>query len=364
LKHDSTERRLLEKVVIGECDTYDVKRLKEFFYKGFREIDFNIRSHARVLLKPNLLSGKPPEKAVNTHPLFVKAFAEILLDHSCDVYIGDSPGYESTEKALNNSGIMDIVKSNGLKVSSFKNKIIKKIDGISPYKEFVLGEDPAHYDTIINLPKLKTHAMMGMTLGVKNTFGFIHALEKARWHLRAGKDRMIFASILIDIHNIVRPSITVLDGILGMDGDGPSNGRARSLGVVAMSNNAFILDYCVEKLVGIPSPLPVSIKAMDYDLIEDYEVVNFGMPAIDSFRIPGTMDTDWALPKCVKGILRNLFVKKPKLKKGMCKGCNICMNVCPAGAISSPEKVPLFDYTKCIRCYCCQEMCPEGAIRV
>ena len=57
---------------------------------------------------------------------------------------------------------------------------------------------------VINVPKLKTHGMMGMTLGVKNTFGFIHAFEKAKWHFRAGQDRSLFASILVDIHHIVK----------------------------------------------------------------------------------------------------------------------------------------------------------------
>ncbi len=94
---------------------------------------------------------------------------------------------------------------------------------------------------------------MGMTLGVKNTFGFINAFEKAKWHFRAGQDRLLFASMLIDIHNIVKPSLTVLDGIIGMDGDGPSSGRPRNLGILGISKNAFILDEYVEKL-DPPSP--------------------------------------------------------------------------------------------------------------
>ena len=354
----------MERVVIGKCDTYEAGKLKEFLHKGFEEINFNV-DHSRILLKPNLLSGKPPEKAVNTHPEFIKALAEILLDYSCDVYIGDSPGYESTEKALKNSGIMDIVEGTGLKVSHFDKKIIKKWHGISPYKEFVFGEDPDYYDVVINLPKLKTHGMMGLTLGVKNTFGFIHSFDKAKWHLRAGRDRMLFASILIDIHSIVKPEVTILDGIIGMDGDGPSSGRARNFGVVAISRDALILDYCVEGLIGLPSPLPVSLKAKSKGLIKGYEIVAYGMPiVISDFQMPKTVDADWNLPVFAKNILRNMFVKKPKLDKGMCKGCGICIDVCPADALTFSEEVPLFDYKKCIRCYCCQEMCPEGAIRV
>lgn len=354
----------MERVVIGRCDTYEVDKLKEFFHKGFKEIDFN-GTRSKVLLKPNLLSGKPPEKAVNTHPEFIRALAEILLDYSCDVYIGDSPGYESAEKVFKNSGIMDIVESIGLKVSHFDRKIVKQWQGISPYREFIFGEDPDYYDIVINLPKLKTHEMMGLTLGVKNTFGFIRSFDKAKWHLKAGRDRMLFASILIDIHNIVKPELTILDGVVGMDGNGPSNGRARNIGVIALSRDAFVLDYCIEGLINVPSPLPLSLKAKSKGLIKEYEIVAYGMPiVISDFQMPKTIDVDWNLPAFAKNILRNMFLKKPKLDNGKCKDCGVCIDVCPAEALSFFEEAPRFDYKKCIRCYCCQEMCPEGAIRI
>ena len=355
----------MEKVVAGRCDSYDIKTLKQFFHAGFRKIGFKA-AHQRVLLKPNLLSGKLPEKAVTTHPEFVRAISELLLDSSCDVYIGDSPGYESTEKVLFKSGIMDVVKDCGLKILSFNKNITKKYQGISPYREFILGEDPDDFEIIINLPKLKTHMMMGLTLGVKNTFGFVHGLDKARCHLRAGADKTIFASMLIDIHNIVKPSITIVDGIIGMDGDGPGSGRVRNIGLLALSKNTFALDYYIEQLAEIPFTLPITSKAKEHSMVPDYETICVGLPIsfVDDFQMPGTMDINWNLPKMVKKLLKNVFIKKPKLKKGICKGCGVCLHVCPADALSVDEKAVLFNYKKCIRCYCCQEMCPEGAIRV
>ena len=356
---------IVEKIVAGNCDSYNIETLKKIFHDGFREVDFKI-GRRKVLLKPNLLSGRLPEKAVTTHPQFVRALAELLLDSSCDVYIGDSPGYESTEKALIKSGIMDVVKDCGLKILSFNKKITKIIQGISPYREFVFGEDPDNFEIIINLPKLKTHMMMGLTLGVKNTFGFIHALDKAKWHLRAGTDKMLFASMLIDIHNVVKPSITIIDGIIGMDGDGPGNGRVRNMGIVALSKNAFALDYYIERLAGIPFALPITSKAKEHGIMPDCKVFPFNSPIsfVDNLKIPGTMDTNWNLPDMAKRVLKNMFIKKPKLKKGVCKGCGVCANICPIGALSVNEKTVFFDYKKCIRCYCCQEMCPEGAIKV
>jgi len=358
------------KVVIGRCEAYDTNKIKNFIYKGFEEINFKIVK-SKILLKPNLLSAKTPDKAVTTHPEFIRAISEMLMDYSCDVYIGDSPGFESTGKVLLHSGIMDVVKSHGLKVMPFNRKVIKKWQGISPYSEFTLGENPDDYDIIINIPKLKTHTMMGLTLGVKNTFGFIPAFDKAKWHLRAGRDRMLFASLLIDIHNIVKPSLTIIDGIVGMDGDGPSGGRVRDLGFVALSRSAYMLDHAIEKIIGLPYLLPVSTLALQHGLIGDYEIFNASSPSMtigketfSDFKLPYTMNTDWNLPQLVKRILSSFFIKKPKIDSHICKNCKVCIRVCPADALLESQETPVFDFKKCIRCYCCQEMCPEGAIRL
>jgi len=343
---------------------YNVTDIKEFLEDSLKSIDLAQHLHQKkVLLKPNLVMGKAPQKAVNTHPKIVQAVAELLLDSSCKVFIGDSPGYESTERALKTSGIMQVVEALGINIASFNNPVTKKpASGISPYKSFTLGEDPALYDAIVNLPKLKTHGMMGLTLGVKNTFGFIHALEKARWHLRAGQDRILFASILIDIHRLVNPTLTILDGILAMDRDGPSNGRARHAGIIGISASAFALDHYIESILGLTAPLPITRKAIEYNLVGEYEIQADTIPMIKDFEIPMLVDTDWTMPAFVKKILKKIFVKKPRLKKELCKSCSICCNVCPARALVLIEQKPKFNYDKCIRCYCCQEMCPEGAI--
>jgi len=353
----------LKRVCTGTVREYDVDSIKEFILRGFKEMDFEVRD-AKVLLKPNLLIGKSPEKAVTTHPAVVQAMGELLRDRGCRVYVGDSPGYESVEKALKSCGIMAVMERIGLSVASFDNRIIKENDGVSPYRSFVLAEDPGSFDVIINLPKFKSHTMMGLTLGVKNTFGFIPGKEKARWHLRAGKDRLLFAAVLIDIHNMVKPSLTFLDGIVGMDGEGPSSGRARPFGLVAMGRDAYALDREVEGLVGLKALLPVSKVAHKHGLVGDYERRDFGTPAIKGFAMARVTDTDWALPDFAKKILKSIFVKKPKLRKELCKGCGLCVEVCPASAVALLEGLVRFDYRACIRCYCCQEMCPQGSIKV
>ncbi len=353
----------MAKIVAGGCGSYDVPLLKEFFTKALAEFGA-LPAKCKVLLKPNLLSGKAPGKGVNTHPLFVRALAEILVENGCSVFVGDSPGYESTEKALEKSGIMQVMRDLRLGIAPFRKRVTKVNAGISPYRELVLGEDPLDYDLVLNMPKLKTHVMMGLTAGVKNTFGFVPSLDKAKWHLRCKGDNRLFSSVLMDIHFIVNPALTILDGIVGMDGSGPAHGRVRDLGLVAVSDNGLSLDAFLEKTLSIRSPLPLTSLGEEKGLLKEATLVDRGMPKIREFVMPATVEADWNLPPLVRETLRHLFTRKPKCDDKKCNGCKTCVNVCPAGALRMGAKGLLFDYKACIRCYCCHEMCPTGAITV
>ena len=358
------ENNSMEKVHLWPCPAYDVAFIKKCLSKSLQDLDMEIRD-MRVLLKPNLVVAKKPDQAVTTHPAIVQALGELLVEMGCTVFVGDSPGYGSAHKVLLSSGIAHIMEQTGLHISHFSDDIIKKSNGISPFKDFVFGDDPDNYDIVINLPKLKSHTMMAVTLGVKNTFGFIHAFHKAKWHMRAGQDRRIFASILIDIHRVANPSLTIIDGIVGMDGDGPSSGRPRNFGILGVAKNAFALDDSIEKLLCLPYPAPVNSLAAEHGLVPPYETINHGVNSVDDFMLPrSVMDTDWRLPSFVKKILKNTFFSKPKVNKTLCKSCGVCAKVCPNKALTVMKKGPDFDYSRCIRCYCCQEMCPEGAIKV
>jgi uncharacterized protein (DUF362 family)/NAD-dependent dihydropyrimidine dehydrogenase PreA subunit len=350
-------------LVADHCRGYEGNDLRNFFLDALTTAGITC-DHCKVLLKPNLLSGKAPEKAVNTHPDFIKALAEVLLEKGCSVFVGDSPGYETTEKALKRSGIMDVVDKLGLGVATFDKKVVKQNRGISPYREIVLGEDPADYDVIINLPKLKTHMMMGLTAGVKNIFGFIPALRKAQWHLRCGTDSRLFASLLIDIYLLVKPTITILDGIIAMDTDGPSHGRLRNLGLVTSATDALAMDAYLETFLHIPYYLPITSVAKSHGLIPEYSLVDKGVVTIDDFVMPATMSQEWGGHHLVREVTRQVFTKKPKCTFSVCNACKTCVNVCASGAVTFQRDKITFDYGKCIRCYCCAEMCPTGAIKV
>lgn len=353
----------MEKIVAGHIESYDPGKIKAFIEEGLTEIGHSLTG--RVLIKPNLLSGKPPERAVTTHPIFLSALIELLKDRSCTISLGDSPGYESLERVLKIGQYSGMLARLGVKVTPFTGDFIKRIDGVSPYREFLFGEDPERYDHIINVPKLKTHGMMGMTLAVKNTFGFIRGFAKGRWHLRAGTDKSLFASVLMDIHRIVAPSVNILDGILAMSGDGPSSGTPVALGLIALSRDAVALDHLIEQHLCPEVFHPLTECARTHGLLKPYEVAGPGLPpAPASYPMPASCATDWNMPSPIKRVVRNIMVKKPRPDRKKCRLCGICTSICPAKAISVENNALSFNYSACIRCYCCQEMCPHEAIRV
>lgn len=354
----------MAKVVASSCASYDVDKLKILLARSFTEIGFACRG-TKVLLKPNLLSGRAPGKAVNTDPRFVQALAEILKDDGCRIWVGDSPGFETTERALEKSGIASVMRKLGLHRATFDRRVTMAGKGLSPYTHFVFGEDPLDYDVVINIPKLKTHTMMGLTAGVKNTFGFVPRLEKAKWHLKCGTDTALFSSVLIDIHATTAPALTVLDGITGMEGDGPSSGRPREFGLVAVSVSGFALDLFLEEALHIPVPLPINMVIREKGLADGYELVDWGMPSILGIRMPKTtMSVQWNLEGRIGQAVRGLFLRKPKQGGNRCTGCTICVQVCPPQALKVINGKLQFDYEKCIRCYCCHEMCPTGSIKI
>jgi uncharacterized protein (DUF362 family) len=259
---------------------------------------------------------------------------------------------------------MEVMRDLRLGLAPFRKRVTKVNTGISPYRELVLGEDPLDYDLVLSMPKLKTHVMMGLTAGVKNTFGFVPSLDKAKWHLRCKGDKRLFASLLMDIHSTVNPALTILDGIVGMDSNGPAHGRVRHLGLVAVSDNGLSLDVFLEKTLAIRSPLPITSLGEEKGLLEEAMLVDQGAPQIRDFVMPAAVEVDWNLPPLVRETVRRMFTRKPKWDSKRCNVCKTCVNVCPVGALRAGRKGLFFDYKACIRCYCCHEMCPTGAITV
>ena len=322
----------------------------------------------RVLLKPNLLYGRSPEKAVTTHPAIVKGMIQIVREAGGVPFIGDSPSVGSTIKAAEKAGIKTVAEEMKCPLVEFDKPVFPTKGRGKIFKQLEIDQTVLEADVIINLPKWKTHTQMLLTLGVKNLFGCIPGPRKAVWHLKAGEDRKTFAQILVDVYQVIRPSLTVLDGVVGMEGNGPNSGRPIRLGLILASGDSLHLDQIVCDLLGISrKSLLTNRMAFENGMGKDkIDVLGEKVEAvrISSFQFPTPSQIDWGLPKFLSKALKNALTSKPMIDQEICKRCDRCTEICPPKALTKEGKDLIFDYRQCIRCFCCLEVCQEGAIKI
>ena len=349
------------------CSEYKAEAIADSLRRGLSVLNLEetVKSGDRVLLKPNLVMAKTPELAVTTHPEVVRAVAMVLDDCGARLYLGDSPGFGSLERCLEKSGLRAVMREMDIAMVSFAEEttILEPENLVA--KKMTLATAAFDYDKIINLPKLKTHAMMGSTLAVKNLFGFIPGLQKAKWHLRAGHDRQFFARMMLDIYKQTAPAWNFLDGIVAMEGEGPTGGRPRHCGLLALSADAPVLDYLVEKWIGYPELTPLSQEAQKIGWLPEKRLSACG-PAADKPLSPVIKPAKGADQATFPGqrLWRRIFVLRPLVARSRCHRCRVCVEHCPAQAMKLVDGKIVIDYKRCIRCYCCQELCPYRAIRV
>ncbi|BCS80498.1 DUF362 domain-containing protein [Anaerocellum diazotrophicum] len=362
------------KVAIVKCDTYNLQNVKDAILKGINLIGCEIPKKDCVLVKPNLLMKKSPEDAVTTHPTVVQATVEIIKEKVAKVIIADSPGGPYTKKRLEN-----IYQAAGIKVlenlenvylnydTSYRDlnverSTFKKLSLISPYFES---------QGIINLPKLKTHQMAVFTGAVKNLFGLVPGGQKAEMHFRF-QDVRRFMEMLIEIFIVAKPMLNIMDGIVAMEGEGPSAGKPKKLGILLISEDAIALDYVACKIIGLDiKDVPLLEVAKEKGLLNPDEVEIVGEMIEDvapsSFELvlrPEISFVKGRLPQFLSRFLDSFLSPRPVFDRNICIGCAECFNACPAQAIEMKSRKAYLDLKKCIKCYCCHELCPAKAIKI
>lgn len=354
----------MRRVIIRKAE-YDYRTLQPVFFEIMDALGGGeIAPKSRVVIKPNLLAPAPPEKAIVTHPLVIRAAAEYVLQRDSFPVISDSPAMGSFEKVLKLSGIMDALKGLNVEYKEFKEPV--PVGAAAPFHTLAIAREALEADVLINLPKLKTHTQMLLTLGVKNLFGCIVGLAKPEWHFRTGVDREMFARLLATVYKTVNPAFTVLDGILAMEGQGPGrSGTPREIGVLIGGCDAAAVDEVACGMLGVgPDELLTHRAARDMGLAEEAPVIDGDAPLVRDFRFPRTGSLVFG-PAWLRGTIRRHFIQRPVVDAESCAMCGECWKYCPAHAIKKrlgPKKLR-FDYDKCIRCYCCIEVCPRGALK-
>jgi uncharacterized protein (DUF362 family)/Pyruvate/2-oxoacid:ferredoxin oxidoreductase delta subunit len=358
-------------VSIVKCQNYDENEVLEGLLKAIGllgGIEQFVRKGNRVLLKPNLLFGKAAEKAVTTHPSIVKGMIKIVREAGGIPRIGDSPSIGGLVWTAEKAGIKRVADETNCPLVEFDRPVLSTKGVEKHFKQLEIDETIREVDVIINLPKWKTHGNTLLTLGVKNLFGCIPGPRKALWHLMAGENRKRFAQVLVDLYQVVKPPLTILDGIVGMEGNGPNSGRPIPLGLILASNDALSIDQVVCDLLGISrKALPTNRVAFEQGIGKD-EIDVLGERVEDvkipHFQFPPLSGADWNLPGFIRRALKNALSTKPVIEEGKCVLCDRCVEICPSKALERNERGLIFDYGKCIRCFCCQEVCSEGAITI
>ncbi|HNR30349.1 MAG TPA: DUF362 domain-containing protein [Candidatus Hydrogenedentes bacterium] len=332
------------------------------------------RPGERLLLKPNLLAGAAPEKAVTTHPAVFKAVARRLAGCGATLAYGDSPGFGRPESAARRAGLGKVAEELGIPFADFvSGKTISFPEGRF-IKQFTIAQGVLDADAVVSLPKLKTHALTRVTGAIKNQFGCITGLLKGEFHARL-PDLEPFARMLVDLNRFVRPRLYVMDAVVAMEGNGPRGGTPRPVGVLMVSEDPVALDATACRLVNLDPQLVPTIRAgveMGLGACNDIELV--GAPierfTVRDFKVDrrrtGAKGT---IPRIVSRIMRETVVPRPVINTAVCTRCGTCVKVCPltpkaVDFTAGQDVPPRHDYRRCIRCYCCQEYCPDGAITV
>jgi uncharacterized protein (DUF362 family)/ferredoxin-like protein FixX len=315
-----------------------------------------------VVIKPNLLLPAPPERGIVTHPMIVRAVAAYLLDKGATVQVSDSPAVGNFHKLTRVTGYNAALDGLGVTLKPFKGSA--EVDIGEPFGRIPIAREAVEADAVFNLPKLKTHVQMYLTLGVKNLFGCIVGLRKPEWHMRTGVQRSMFARLLVQIYEALKPAFTLIDGILALEGQGPGrSGLPRELGLLIGGDNAHAVDKTICTLLGIdPLELLTCQQASKMKVFNGLVHVHGDIDIIDDFHFPELSSLSLG-PEPLNSFMRRYVIQKPVVDNKVCKLCSECWKICPARVITHDTKGIKFDYDNCIRCYCCIEVCLHGAIR-
>lgn len=222
----------------------------------------NLRT-SRVLLKPNLLSSRNAALAC-TDGQFIVAVAAWFAAMGASVAVGDSPAFGSARSVLAATGALPALDNLGVPVVEFR----QARDVVLPCGHNArLASAALDCDLLVNLPRVKAHAQMRVTLAVKNLFGCLCGLHKPWWHMVHGGPSGRFAELLVNLLNVLPPGVTLLDGIVAMHRTGPVHGDPYPLGIVACGTNPVALDTALLTLLGIdPRRSPLWRAACQADL--------------------------------------------------------------------------------------------------
>lgn len=382
-------------VHVRKCSTYDPNDVFQAVESAVHSAEerncFPDVKGKTVLLKPNMLIAADPRRAVSTHPEVLRSAIRVFTQRGGRILVGESPAVQGSLFAARKCGLLRVTEEEGARWVDFSTTVNLENPQGKLVKRFEVASEAVEADFVVSLPKLKTHQLMYYTGAIKNLFGTISGLQKARFHLRF-PERRDFGAMLVDLAVALKPSFAIMDGIIAMEGHGPADGTPRSVGLILASADIAALDWIAASVIGYdPATLVYLVDARSRGLWMTEEPVIDGPPLEDlivrDFKrlrvskegaVPRTMVPGSLLKGALYNVARNIIVPRPFFRHDQCIRCGQCVAICPAQAlrfIPNPSKIAKaglptdlaekrieVDYKTCLRCYCCHEVCPESAI--
>ncbi|MFZ3384195.1 MAG: DUF362 domain-containing protein [Candidatus Methanoperedens sp.] len=363
----------MTKVSIVKCGDYEHGRVKNAILQSLELIgglEKIVKPGDNVLLKVNVIVGFSPERAATTHPSVVRAMIEIVKEAGGIPWVGDSSGaYGYTAQSLQISGIKKATEESGGKLINFESTgtYNLKVDG-KVLTSINIAKPAIDCDVLVSLPKLKTHMMTKYTGAVKNFYGVIPGSGKAAIH-RIAQTEETFSDAVVDIYSVLKPKLAIMDGVIGMEGEGAINGTPIESKVILSSMDCVALDAVASEIMGfrhrdIMTTCFAHNRGLGIGELDRIEVVG---KKINDVKIDFKKSKHiyYKLPKFLSSFGLKLVENNSKVEisKEDCKKCKICLNSCPVSAIIL-EPEPSIDQKKCIKCYCCHELCRNSAVKL
>lgn len=359
----------MSKVSIVKCKDYDRDNVEAAV---FHLVDLLggmgnfIKKGDTVLIKPNLLSARLPEEAVCTHPEIVRAAIRLVKKAGGKPIVGDSPGTFFGAEAID-----EVYEKTGMrKVAQEENVELVRFDKLRRINGYPIAGCALEASFVLSLPKLKTHAFTVMTGAVKNTFGLVPGLFKVQCHKNKPNPKH-FAKIVVDVYEIIRPGLSIMDGIVAMEGEGPAAGTPSNLGILLASSDGVSMDAVMSDIVGVSPYKDIIVnearrRGIGEADINKIEILGEEIDAVrvKKFRLPQTSNAIGVLPDFLMNMVSGLLNFRPVIDENLCKKCGICRDSCSAEAITINESESVINNKLCMRCFCCYEVCPYKAVYI
>lgn len=365
-------------VSVRKCADYEPIQIQQALSAALQDISFSaIRPGMKVLVKPNLVIRRGPDRHCTTHPEVLIAVIKALQQMGATVILAETPGGPLTHGLLmglyEQTGMRRVAEETGCILNEDLADTLYSIPQGKILRQQKLLSVLSQVDAVVSVGKLKTHGLTCLTGCVKNLFGLVPGLTKVEAH-SLFPEREEFSETIVDLCEHIRPVLNILDAVWGLEGDGPTAGNPRFIGALVVGENPHAVDAVGAQLVGV-APMDVTTLACaeKRGLVPEIALLGDPWQPLTDLRLPDALVTGSdRVQKRFRAVSRYLgkFTQPlPDFSSPQCVGCGVCQRSCPGKAIEmrpgrDGRPRPHLHRKKCIHCFCCQELCPSSVVQI